>query len=153
MENKFLQLVFSSDLQLIKTIEKEILSFLIAEADLTSDELLEFKLIINELLINAVVHGNREDRSKSVRVKVGIVDKKLSYIVVEDEGEGFNLENIFREYTPYVEDNRVENLYEFGRGLMIVSSLCERVKQNQKGNKIVALRKLKKEHVICENAK
>lgn len=28
---------------------------------------------------------------------------------------------------------------------MIVASLCEKVKQNQKGNKIVAVRRLKKE--------
>lgn len=147
MENKFLQLVFSSSLSLVKTIEKEILSFLMREADVTSEELLEFKLIINELLINAIVHGNKGDSSKSVKVKIGVVDKKLSYIVVEDEGEGFDIEKVFKEYTPYEEDDKIEDLYEFGRGLMIVYSLCEKVKQNQRGNKIVALRRLKREEV------
>ncbi|WAM31348.1 ATP-binding protein [Caldicellulosiruptor naganoensis] len=147
MENKFLQLVFNSSLQLVKTIEKEILSFLMREADVTAEELLEFKLIVNELLINAIIHGNKGDSSKSVKVKIGVVDKKLSYIVVEDEGEGFDIEEVFKEYTPYVEGEKIEDLYEFGRGLMIVSSLCERVKQNQKGNKIVALRRLKREQV------
>ncbi|WP_039766128.1 MULTISPECIES: ATP-binding protein [unclassified Caldicellulosiruptor] len=147
MENKFLQLVFSSSLQLVKTIEKEILSFLMREADITAEELLEFKLIVNELLINAIIHGNKGDSSKSVKVKIGVVDKKLSYIVVEDEGEGFDIEEVFKEYTPYEEDEKIEDLYEFGRGLMIVSSLCEKVKQNQRGNKIVALRRLKREEV------
>ncbi|AZT89479.1 ATP-binding protein [Caldicellulosiruptor changbaiensis] len=147
MENKFLQLVFSSSLQLVKTIEKEILSFLMREADVTAEELLEFKLIVNELLINAIIHGNKGDSSKNVKVKIGVVDKKLSYIVVEDEGEGFDIEEVFKEYTPYEEDEKIEDLYEFGRGLMIVSSLCEKVKQNQRGNKIVALRRLKREEV------
>lgn len=145
MENKFLQLVFTSNLQLVKVAEKEILSFLMREANVSHDELLEFKLIINELLINAVVHGNKEDSSKSVKVKVGIVDRKLSYIVVEDEGKGFDIDRVFKEYTPYDEKDEIGDLYEFGRGLMIVASLCEKVKQNQKGNKIVALRRLKKE--------
>jgi len=145
MDNKFLQLVFSSSLKLVKTIEKEILSFLMREANVTPEELLEFKLIINELLINAIVHGNKGDSSKSVKVKIGVVDKKLSYIVVEDEGEGFSLEEVFKEYTPYEEDEEIENLYECGRGLIIVSSLCEKVKQNQRGNKIVAVRRLKRE--------
>ncbi|ABP65987.1 putative anti-sigma regulatory factor, serine/threonine protein kinase [Caldicellulosiruptor saccharolyticus DSM 8903] len=147
MENKFLQLVFSSSLQLVKTIEKEILSFLMREADITAEELLEFKLIVNELLINAIIHGNKGDSSKSVKVKIGVVDKKLSYIVVEDEGEGFDIEEVFKEYTPCEENEKIEDLYEFGRGLMIVSSLCEKVKQNQRGNKIVALRRLKREEV------
>ena len=147
MEDKFLQLVFSSSLQLVKTIEKEILSFLMREADITAEELLEFKLIVNELLINAIIHGNKGDSSKSVKVKIGVVDKKLSYIVVEDEGEGFDIEEVFKEYTPCEENEKIEDLYEFGRGLMIVSSLCEKVKQNQRGNKIVALRRLKREEV------
>lgn len=149
MNNKFLQLVFASDLGLVKVVEKEIMSFLIREADLSDDELLEFKLIINELLINAIVHGNKKDTSKSVKVKVGIVDRRLSYIVVEDEGEGFDIDRVFKEYTPYDEKDEIEDLYEFGRGLMIVASLCEKVKQNQKGNKIVALRKLKKQEDCC----
>lgn len=145
MANQFLQLVFKSDIKILRLIEKEILSFLTKEAELSEEELLEFKLIINELLINAIVHGNRNNPSKKVKVKIGVYEKRLSYIVVEDEGDGFDIEKVFTEYTPCEEADQIEGLYEFGRGLMIVSSLCESVKQNRKGNKIVALRRLKAE--------
>lgn len=143
MDNRFLQLVFKSDIKLIKGVEKEALSFLMKEANLSDDELLEFKLIINELLINAIIHGNRNNFSKNVKVRIGVYNKKVSYIIVEDEGEGFDIESIFSEYTPYDTMDEVDEMYEFGRGLMIVSSLCESVRQNKKGNKIVAMRKLK----------
>lgn len=95
-------------------VEKEILLFLMREVNILVDEFLEFKFIVNEFLINVVVYGNKEDSLKFVKVKVGIVDRKFSYIVVEDEGEGFDIDRVFKEYILYDEKDEIEDLYEFG---------------------------------------
>ncbi len=56
---------------------------------------------ISELIKNAVVHGNKKDPKKKVRVWWEFnKEKKMARVIVEDEGEGFkNLEdwNRFQE--------------------------------------------------------
>jgi serine/threonine-protein kinase RsbW len=46
-------------------------------------------LAVREAITNAVLHGNKEDESKFVRVTVRHSPEELE-IKVEDEGEGFN---------------------------------------------------------------
>lgn len=104
---------------------------------LKDDVLFDIKVILNELLLNAVVHGNKEDKSKQVKVRTGI-DNDFVYFIIEDEGEGFNInccsqpEDLFD----------IMDMKENGRGILIVKNLCDRVKYNTKGNKIVVLKKL-----------
>ncbi|MEZ0536586.1 ATP-binding protein [Caldicellulosiruptoraceae bacterium PP1] len=142
MSHKFLTINLTSDLHNLPVAEQEIMTFLKREIKLSEEQLLDYKLIINELIINAIIHGNKKDPQKHVKVKVGVHYSKLSYIIVEDEGNGFEIESVYKDYTPIEYEDRIENIFENGRGLMIVNSLCETVKQNRKGNKIVALKAL-----------
>lgn len=101
------------------------------------DILFEIKVILNELLLNAIIHGNKEDKTKRVKVRTGI-DNDFVYFIIEDEGEGFN----FNCSSQPEECLDISDLKESGRGILIVKNLCDKVKYNTKGNKIVVLKKL-----------
>jgi len=82
----------SSQKENICFLVKDIMKFLSDSSDVSEDVLFEIKVILNELLQNAIKHGNKEDASKSVEVSVGITADNHVYLIVEDEGEGYDLD-------------------------------------------------------------
>ncbi|NLY42415.1 MAG: ATP-binding protein [Clostridiaceae bacterium] len=124
---------------------KEILCFFQMHGVIEEDILFELKVILNELVINAVVHGNKEDKNKWVRIKAGMYAQDKVYIIVEDEGEDYS----WSENTCYdvkgIQKEEVEwfCLNESGRGFVIISSLCDYVKRNKKGNRVMVIKKLR----------
>lgn len=99
--------------------------------------LFELRVILNEVLINAVRHGNREDENKIVKIDAGISCKGMMFIIVEDEGVGYNYNDTCSCRKPFCDSADPLELSESGRGIMIIKSLCDNVKVNAKGNKIV----------------
>lgn len=75
-------------------------------------------LLLTEAVTNAIVHGNRSDPNRTVRVYVASRgDRIICYI--EDQGEGFEPENVPDPVAP-------ENLMKSGgRGLFIIRSLAQ----------------------------
>ena len=86
---------------------------------------------------NAIKHGNKEDNKKQVKIRVGVCES-IVYFIIEDEGEGF------ANKCPVQQDSISDlcDLKENGRGLTIVNNLCDKVKYNIRGNKVVVLKKL-----------
>jgi serine/threonine-protein kinase RsbW len=105
--------------------------------------LFELKVILNEVLINAIKHGNKEDESKYVKVNVGMVKDDLVYIIVEDEGTGYNYDCYCINQKAINEKSDICSIMESGRGILIVNSLCDSIRVNARGNKIVLLKTLK----------
>jgi serine/threonine-protein kinase RsbW len=99
----------------------------------------ELKVILNELILNAIKHGNNCDPLKKVKTSVVITNRKYIILLVEDEGEGYDYK-IKCNCTKFKED--FFEMKESGRGIFIVSNLCDRIKFNKKGNKVIALKKL-----------
>jgi serine/threonine-protein kinase RsbW len=123
------------------SVEK-IVNFLQTNIKLTEELIFEIKVILNELIINAVVHGNKKDKSKKVHIKAGICNNSEVYIIVEDEGEGIaaKIEDCNLKKGEQ-EELEVFCLNESGRGLAITSALCDCIKRNKKGNKVIILKK------------
>ena len=69
---------------LIKTILKKLESHNIDE-----DSLFGIKLSLEEALVNAIKHGNKMDKNKSVSLKLVLDSEKLE-IQIKDQGQGFN---------------------------------------------------------------
>jgi serine/threonine-protein kinase RsbW len=92
-------------------------------------------LLLREALTNAVVHGNRQDPAKSVRVEV-FCGRRWITLRVRDQGRGFDWKS--RERC------RPEETEIGGRGLSIYHLFAERVKFNHAGNEL-ALWRLRKE--------
>jgi serine/threonine-protein kinase RsbW len=108
----------------------------------TVDEnnLFELKVILNELIVNAISHGNNFDCSKKVLVTLKGIGNKLIYISVQDEGSGFSqcADTLKIFNTDYINNECCEH----GRGLIIVSHLCLRMKINYSDNKVSLLKSL-----------
>lgn len=109
---------------------------------LNESTLFELKVILNELLINAIRHGNLEDENKNVKINAGIDVYGNLFIIIEDEGCGYDYCHTCNRLKPFCEDTEPSNMTESGRGILILRSLCDKVKVNNKGNKIVILKKI-----------
>lgn len=82
------------------------------------DELFDIKLILNELLVNGIIHGNNSDINKDVELSICVKEDCLN-IVVRDEGKGVDRVN-----------RDPKELRCNGRGLLIVESLADDMKIN-----------------------
>ncbi len=84
---------------------------------------------LNEIAINAIMHGNKLDESKKVIVNAEVDAKRVVWTVT-DEGEGFDYDHL---PDPTAEEN-LENLT--GRGVFIVKQLADQCVFNTKGNEV-----------------
>jgi serine/threonine-protein kinase RsbW len=104
--------------------------------------LFDLRVVISEMLINAIRHGNREDVNKTVKIKAGIAANRNLFIIIEDEGSGYDFEKVCESRKYFNETAGLLETGDCGRGIMIVRGLCDRVKVNEKGNKIVILKRI-----------
>ncbi len=134
----------ASDVREVCRIEKEVIEYLQGElGSIEEDSLFELKVILNELTVNAIRHGNRCNPLKYVKVTSGIGKDSFVYVIVEDEGEGYDYKSLISSHDKTFDD-LVESFdfKENGRGIMIVKNLSNSIKFNVKGNKIIVLKKL-----------
>ena len=90
---------------------------------------------VTEAVNNAIVHGNKEDKTK--KVKLGLKKNKKSVrFVVEDEGVGFDYDNLPDPTNP-------KNLDKVkGRGIFLIRSLSDKTTFKNGGRMIEMLFKL-----------
>jgi serine/threonine-protein kinase RsbW len=105
----------------------------------------EIKVILNELVLNAVKHGVKEDDNKHVEVTASITRDNCALLVIEDEGDGYDYRCLLNCICPQHETGNIFDAKETGRGILIVKNLCDNMTFNKKGNKITVLKKLCKE--------
>ncbi len=130
-----------STINSIRIVVEELISSLQCKCgQLNESVLFELKVILNELLINAIRHGNMEDESKSVKINAGIGTHGKLYIVIEDEGCGYDYVHTCDRLKAFCEEPQPSDMTESGRGILILRSLCDKVKVNSKGNKIAILK-------------
>jgi serine/threonine-protein kinase RsbW len=123
-----------SDISMVRDTVREILDFIRNRVCLREDMEYDIKLILNELLLNAIVHGNRHNRDKSVDIKVDILKDGKMQLAVNDQGEGFDYPS-YRQRYPILNPER-----ECGRGLNIIHRLSDEVRFNKKGNEVVVIK-------------
>ena len=108
---------------------------------INSDQYFDIRVILSELLQNAIKHGNESKSQRRVHMKVFIRDEGILNIIVKDQGSGFNAHKTLQE-----EQDRqkydIPDLLECGRGLHIVNSLCDDMFFNRSGNRITVLKRL-----------
>ena len=87
-------------------------------------------LAVEEALVNAIMHGNRLDSDKQVRVRCR-VSPKVVRVEITDEGEGFDPSKVPDPTDP----ERLE--VPSGRGVMLMKAFMSRVEYNDSGNCVV----------------
>jgi DNA-binding response OmpR family regulator len=146
-----MEIVTDNNIGLISSISKLIIRNVV-DAGFFSDEN-QVLLALNEVLANAIFHGNLELDSKlkeesfeafetlakerqikepykTRRVFISsYFDKNQFSVIIKDEGPGF-------DWKSYLKKIKGDHLLPYGRGLFIVMSLFDEITWNEKGNEI-----------------
>ena len=86
-------------------------------------------IALDEAFVNAVKHGNKNDHNKLLRITAELSPKEACF-TVEDEGEGFNVQDIPDPCDP-------ANLFRTsGRGVLLIYNIMDEVEYNAQGNRV-----------------
>jgi serine/threonine-protein kinase RsbW len=118
-----------SDVSCIEEAVELVTRHCLAGHDATKTTRFRLRVVLSEALSNAILQGNREDRSKWVDVRAELGPDAIR-LWVTDEGSGFDPASIPAPITP-------EQLDEArGRGLYLIRKLVDGVQFNERGNSI-----------------
>lgn len=106
------------------------ISVTLTQLGVPEDKRMEIVLAVHEALVNAVVHGCKNDSSKEVRCRLGRDPNGRIVIVVSDPGHGFHPDEL-------PDPMRPENLFaNHGRGVYLIRQLMDEVHFENGGNQI-----------------
>jgi len=121
-------ILIESKIENINKIEK-IIDEVSEEAKINSEVYGKMLIATVEAVNNSIVHGNKEDENKKVKVDFQVDEDYIS-IFIEDEGPGFNFYNVPDPTTP----ENIENIH--GRGVYLMKHLADDVIFHGKGNRV-----------------
>lgn len=91
-------------------------------------------IALDEAFVNAVKHGNKNDPTKLVRITAELSPQEARF-TVEDEGEGFDVEQIPDPRDP-------DNLFKTsGRGVLLIYNIMDKVEYNARGNRLTMVKR------------
>ncbi|HCA43389.1 MAG TPA: hypothetical protein DEP28_09080, partial [Bacteroidetes bacterium] len=85
---------------------------------LQMEKFINFQIAVSEAIINAIVHGNKENPEKFVFVFLTCNDESLC-IKIQDQGDGFDIKKL---PDPTDQSNILK---EHGRGIFIIKTLVD----------------------------
>src|ERR1700733_14807354 len=115
--NEVIDQYYSSTLESVDLAESEILKAA-EEAGFDEDELHRIGMSVRECMVNAVVHGNRYNARKKVRLTISYTPERLE-VVIADEGEGFDMTSL---PDPLADENLMRHS---GRGLLLIQAFMD----------------------------
>jgi serine/threonine-protein kinase RsbW len=122
-----------SDLALMNGV-LEYLQERVAKLGLIRPERSNLFVALDEAFVNAVKHGNKNDLTKLVKITAELSPKEAAF-TVEDEGEGFNIQEIPNPCDP-------ENLFRTsGRGVLLIYNIMDEVEYNAQGNRVKMIKR------------
>ena len=122
MPEPFYEIEIESDPNNLITIE-EFVNYFAKDLGLSDEQLSVLLLAVTEAATNAIIHANKCDPSKLVKIHARINDSKL-IIKIKDEGKGFDPSKLPDPTEP-------ENLLkDSGRGVYLMKVYMDDVKYN-----------------------
>ncbi|MBT3224757.1 MAG: ATP-binding protein [Deltaproteobacteria bacterium] len=109
----------------------KMLNHFLKQYDVSELSTTQATVVLRELMVNAITHGNKDDASSSVNIRLEHIKGKEFKIVVEDMGAGFN----YAAIDTRIPDNpkTIQN-----RGYALIKAYTNRFEFNRKGNCIAA---------------
>jgi serine/threonine-protein kinase RsbW len=118
----FYELEIESDPNNLITVE-EFVNYFSKDLGLSDEQLSVLLLAVTEATTNAIIHANKCDPTKLVKIHAQIEDSKL-LIKIKDEGKGFDPTKLPNPTEP-------ENLLkDSGRGVFLMKVYMDEVKYN-----------------------
>lgn len=109
--------VLDSTLESVDVAEEAVLHAA-QEIGFDEDDLHRIGMSVRECMVNAVIHGNRYNARKKVRLTVSRAADRLS-IVIADEGEGFDISSL---PDPLANENLLRHS---GRGIFLIKAFMD----------------------------
>lgn len=136
-KNIFEKCYVITNLDYMQIIQDDLKSVMVANR-YSETEALKLQTCIEEMYINAFVHGNKMDEAKKISIELRI-DEDMVEIFVEDEGEGFDPKDV----PDPTSEERIKSLIAsgdlealaHGRGLWLCSKYAK-LTYNEKGNRV-----------------
>ena len=121
-------LVIKSEISELKNVEN-FLNDIFKEYNLAHKYFNKLYLCITEAVLNAIKHGNKNDKNKNVAIEVDYINEEIE-VLIEDEGEGFDINKV----EDPTKGSNIKN--ESGRGIFIIRKMSNMLEYNEKGNRI-----------------
>ena len=122
MPDKIYEKEIPSNPDLLPELEEFIIE-LARKSNLRDDKLNSLALSFSEAASNSMVHGNKLDKNKKVKITVHVTEKKMT-VTIRDEGKGFNINTV-------PDPTKPENiLKDSGRGIYIMRSFLDDIRYN-----------------------
>jgi serine/threonine-protein kinase RsbW len=122
------KITIPGEIKYVREISSKILKKL-ETREIDESVLFDIRLCVEEVVRNAIEHGNKHNKRSKVKINYRIEDDKF-IIEVEDEGAGFDYKSL---PNPTHEDNIMKGS---GRGIYLVRHLMDKAEFNDKGNKV-----------------
>ena len=88
-----------------------------------------------EAVNNAIIHGNKSDKSKKIDILIRTSTENVK-IRIKDQGEGFEYDNVPDPTAP----ENIENIH--GRGVFLMKKLSDDIKFSKNGSEVELVFKL-----------
>ena len=105
------------------------LTNVLSDLELSKERYPEMLISLTEAVNNAIIHGNKLDESKQVKINCEKSGKHLCFSI-SDEGDGFDV----REVPDPTSDNLIDCCG--GRGVFIMTNLCDRIQFKNNGSTV-----------------
>jgi serine/threonine-protein kinase RsbW len=129
--------VIPSDIRIVDEAVEKIMRLI--EGRHCWEDVENIDLAIQEALVNAILHGNKSDLTKAVRVCVALAEDCSMLIVVKDAGSGFDPNQL---PNPLMAENL---LATNGRGIFLINRLMEDVRFSVERGTAISMRRRGKE--------
>jgi serine/threonine-protein kinase RsbW len=132
------KIVIPSDQELIAKVD-EFVETRLRDRNIDDSIIADIAICATEVVNNGIIHGNKDDRSKTVTLEMVFSDGEVT-ITVTDQGDFFDANHIA---SPVDDENLMR---EVGRGIFIVKNLMDQVdieRANGGGTRVILIKKLK----------
>lgn len=124
-----------SDCRRIREVSGEILK-LLEEVQPDESVLFDIRLCVEEMVRNAIVHGNKSDPSRQVTIDYWREEPGRFVVEIEDEGDGFDHKDV---PDPTEDENLLKGS---GRGIYITYRLMDEVKYTENGRRVRLVKRI-----------
>lgn len=117
MSQKIYTKEINSDPAIVPTLDEFIIG-IAKECGMNPEKFNNLSLSFSEALSNSIIHGNKSDPNKKIKITININNSKM-VIIIKDEGKGFDINSI-------PDPTKPENiLKDSGRGIHIMRAFLD----------------------------